>query len=342
MDRKDESSMKKRFSFLCALVLLILARPCTMGLAEDAPLRFSLPQPLYAGQQSLLVQIENENPPGLRVNAFSDGVQLGVSASSLENGQVLLSLSRPLRAGEEILLMLDVQGTRKASGIFPVEARFGCKLQKLRNRIDGLWPVWRDGWEKAFLEGTVNLNISFDLLPFASYPDEAPEIMVEEQEGKARVYVSEPLDENWRVSLAFGIPAVFSPCEWDAAAGAYTGPVDFDSVYLVSDGAAERIGITVVYERRNQFLASYPIVEWVQPDADDPIAFNCYGFGTARSFEGAMYAIVGPQGQWYAEFDVEHSLSSYTNLLTECVYDGNGVLLSGEEPEGYLNPVVIW
>ena len=334
--------MKKLFTLFCVLVLLALTGPWGMGLAEDTALRLSLPEPLYAGQQAILVQIEHENPPGLRINAFSDGKQLGVSASAMENGQVLLSLSRPLRAEEEILLVLDVQGSRKASGRFPVEARFGRKLQKLRARIDALWPVWQGGWEKAYLEGTVNLNVNFDFLPFASYPDEAPEMMVEEKDGKAWIYLSEPLDENWRVCLASGIPAVFSPCEWDAAAGGYTGPADFDSVYLISDGAAERMSVTIVYERANQFLASYPIVEWVQPDADDPVAFNCYGFGTARSFTGAMYAIVGPQGEWYAEFDAQHFLSTYTNLRTECVYDANGALLSGEEPEGYVDPVAKW
>ena len=334
--------MKKLFALFCFLVLLPPALPCAIGLAEDPALQFSLPEPLYAGQQAILVQLEHENPPGLRINAFSDGKQLGTSASTMENGQVLLSLSRPLRAEEEILLVLDVHGRGKTSERFPVQARFGRKLQKLRARIDSLWPIWKDGWEKAYLEGTVQLNVNFDFLPFASYPDEAPEIMVEEKNGTARICLSEPLDENWRICLACGNPVVFSPCEWDAAAGAYTGQADFDSVYLISDGGAERMSITIVYERRNQFLASYPIVEWIQPDVDDPIAFNCYGFGTARSFTGAMYAIVGPQGEWYAEFDAQHFLSTYTNLRTECVYDANGVLLSGEEPEGYVDPVVMW
>lgn len=335
--------MVKRFSLLI-MAFLITALLMVPAAGEEG-LRFSLPQQVFAGQKSLILQMEEENLDNLRVNAFYEGKQIGESAEFMENSQVRLYLARPLKAGEEILIVVELtgeNGIRKAEKTVSVADRFGPKLEKLRSRIDALWPIWEEDWQKAFLEGKVYLNICFDWLPFASYPDEAPELIVEEENGWARIYLSEPLDENWKLSLASGSPVTLNPCEWDDDRGAYTGPAGFDSVYLVSAQTETRLSITVVYEREDHFLASYPILEWVEPDTDEPVAFNCYGFGTAREFKGAMYAIVGPQQAWYAEYGQDHGLSAYTDAINECVYDANGTLLSGEEPENFINPVIIW
>ena len=330
---------------LSLLLLFLLVHAVSPIIAESISEDFSV-EPLYAGSRIIELVLQNGSGSRFLANAFSGGESIAASAERIAENRIVLTLTRPLQAGEEVRLLLQLMEDDRAvweeSSSCEVTDRFSSRLPRLRTRLDQLWPTWKGTWLRLFQEGQVALCAHFDSIPFVAFPDEAPEIMVEESETSARIYLSEPLPEAWHISLASGIPVELTPCEWDDRLGAFTGPAGFDSVYLVSDQESERMSITLVYERAHQFRPSWPIVEWIEPDAENPLAFNCYGFGDPRSFTGGMYAIVGPDAAWYAEYDANHALSNYMNLFTECMYAPDGNLLSGEEPEDYVCPVMIW
>ncbi len=330
--------IRDRFFPWLILLLLLLAS----GAAAEAPLSPVLAEPLLEGADRICLRFD-DTPPGLRVNAFAGGEQIGASAEIGGDGLVIIRLKRSPSEGEEILVAADVLAdgavTREGSAVFTAAGRFRSHLLRLRDRVDGFWPVWQDTWLPAYLDGSLYLRLRFELLPFVTFPDEAPEIAVEEKDGTARVYLSEPLPEDWQVSFASGLPVTLTDAVRDG--DAWTGPAGFDSVYLVSPQAEERMSITVVYQRSDAFLPSYPIVEW-EKDAQDPLAFNCYGFGTARSFAGGMYAIVGGGEAWYAEYGLDGSLTDYMDLNSECVYDREQHLVSGDEALISPRSVKIW
>ena len=329
-------------SFTALLVLLCLAFP---ALGEDT-LTITLAEPLLDGADVLCLRIGNMPPEGLRVNAFCDGQSIGESAEIGDDGLVRLHLARRAAEGEEVCVAADVMtdGAAAARGeaVFTVLSRFASHLARLRARADGFWSVWNDVWLPAFRDGKVYLRIRSEAIPFITYPDEAPEIAVEEEDGKARLYVSETVPEDWQVFFASGLPAEMTDTVRDESGRVFTGEAGFDSVYLVSPQDAERVGVTIVYQRADGFRASCPIVEWVAPDAEDPYAFNCYSFGTARNLSGTMYAIVGDGAAWYADYDIRGTLVSCTDLYTECVYDINGNLVSGGESGVPSQEIVLW
>ena len=53
-----------------------------------------------------------------------------------------------------------------------------------------------------------------------------------------------------------------------------------------------------------------------------------------------MYILAVPGYTICAEYSPEGALLQCTDLMTECVYDPEGRLLYGDEPEGYTWPVV--
>lgn len=196
--------------------------------------------------------------------------------------------------------------------------------------------------EKKAETGSVYLPAIWSEFPFAAWPDEATEIRVRETENRVEIRLADEEIKGWKVCLGRGIPVVYTECTYDAERKIWTAKDigEFDAVYLISEMEAERIGVTVAYERVNGFRAGYPIVEWAMEDGNSRIGFNCYGWGTARSFEGAMFAIATNELAVYAEYGPDGALISYSNLLTECSYDAEDHLISGEEPEGYRNPVI--
>ncbi len=326
--------MKKLFAVLSVLMLL----SCSFSIADES-LSFS-PHPWpCAGDTELVLDISGRTGGMLQANAFAAGAAIAVTGDILEDGSLRLTLARPLTEGEEITVILmedDVQVSR----VYSVKPAHGAKLSDLRTGVDDMRRVM-DEWVDAYRGGQVIIPMFFADLPFIVYPDEAPQIRVTESDDQAAVYLSEPVPEGWTVLLSEGIPVTQRPCEWDEARACFTGTGSFDSVCLYNDGGDSGISITVTYKRDNGFIADYPVIEWVEPGAEDPIGIACYGFGTARSFEGGIWAIVGPNGAFYAEYNSERVLETYWNLITECDYDRFGNLISGEEPDGYVNPVTI-
>ncbi|MBQ6173487.1 MAG: hypothetical protein IJK28_02565 [Clostridia bacterium] len=330
-----------------ALVLVLCCLCPLFSAAEEAlPVTLALAEVPAAGSDTLTLRLGGSVPEGLLVNAFAGEEAIGASAEVAADGLILLKLTRPLAEGETVRVAAELPredgGVAAAALSFTVAGRFDGKLGRLRARVDGMWTVWDETWAPAFREGTVYLRLRLDSIPFVTFPDEAPEMRVEEADGKAFVYLSETLPADWTLSFASGMPVTLTPAVWDETAGAWTGEAGFDSVYLVSAQAEKRMSVTVVYQRSDAFLASWPIVEYVEK-GDEVIAFNCYGYGTARSFGGGMYAIVGQTEAWYAEYGVDGTLTDYINLMTGCVYDPEGHLVEGEEdPEAVHAAIRIW
>ena len=327
---------------LPALLVCVIA----LSVAEEDALSFREAEPIRAGMEKIAFLFLQDAPEGLRMNVFAGEESIVSAVEIVGPDTVEVTLTRPLKEGESVRVFADVladgESQRASEKVLTAESLFGPKLPRLRARADAMWPVWQEQWLPAYLEGEVWLRANFRNLPFATFPDEAPEIAVEENDGAARIRFSEPLPEGWSVSTAIGMPVELTPCQREEETGAFTASAGFDSVYLVSEQAAERIGITIVYQRADGFLASYPIVEWIQPDAEDPLAFNCYGFGTVRGFGGGMYAVMGNGAAWYADYDNSAALVSYMDLMTERTWDAGQQLVGGEAPEGFVPPVVIW
>ena len=326
-----------------ALVLLCLVCPAA---AEDAPaLTLRLAEPLTDGAESVLLDLGPVLPDGLRVNAFLDGEEIGLSAEAAEDGLVLLRLSRPLREGDTVRLAADVPAedghTLAAEAAVPVLNRFHAKLASLRCRVDRMWPVWENIWLPAFRAGEVFLRIRLENMPFITFPDEAPEIIVEERDGRTLVRLSEELPEDWTVFFSGGIPVTLTPAVYDEAAGAWTGDAGILGVFLVSPQAERRMKVTVMYWRMNQFLPAWPVVEYAE-EGETGFGFNCYGSGTARSFQGGMYGLFGDHARWFASYDVTGALTGYTDETSGCAYSLEGTLLSGTEPEGGHDRITIW
>ena len=210
----------------------------------------------------------------------------------------------------------------------------------LRKRVDAMWDIWAGTWSRTFLDGEVLLPNQWKALPFVTWADEAPTLTIHEENGQTEIIFSEPLDEAWRVSLGKGSPVDYTDCRYDAQNGCWRGTGDFDAVYLISDMGKARIGISIAYQRTDDFRPSCPVLEWSREDENDVLGFNCYGWGTTRSFQGGMYAIASDQMAFYAEYDFEGKLTAWWDAMTGCQYDMYDQLVEGEEPPDYVSPVV--
>ena len=210
----------------------------------------------------------------------------------------------------------------------------------LRERVDDMWDTWSGIWSRTFLDGEVLIPTQWRDLPFVTWADEAPTLKVKEENGRAEITFSETLGEAWRVSLGKGIPVEYTACEYDVAGGCWAGEGAFDAVYLISDMEADRIGISVAYQRTDDFRPSCPVLEWSREEEDNVLAFSCIGWGTTRGFQGGMYAVATDQEAYYAEYDANGVLTAWYDGMTGCQYDAYDVLVEGEEPEGYEIPVV--
>ena len=203
-----------------------------------------------------------------------------------------------------------------------------------------MWEIWTGQWSRTFLDGEVFLPLLWKLIPFLTWADEAPTMRVQEKDGRVEVSFSEEITEAWHVCLGNGLPVVFSDCTPARERKTWTGEGDFDSVWLISDMTDQRIGISIAYQRTDEFRPSSPVLEWGREEDGEVLGFSCYGWGTTRSFQGGMYAIASDQMAFYAEYDAEGALKAWYDGLTGCQYNEYDELIEGEEPEGYVCPVV--
>ena len=209
----------------------------------------------------------------------------------------------------------------------------------LRERVDGMWEIWSGSWSRTFLDGEVYLPYQWKQIPFVTWADEAPTLRVEE-EGEVRISFSEPIGGDWRVCLGEGMPIEYRDCAYDPESGCWTGGGSFDGVYLISDMTETRIGISVAYQRTDEFRPSCPVLSWIREEEGAVLGMCCYGWGTTRGFQGGMYAVATDEAAFYGEYDGEGALCAWYDAMTGCRYDAKDRLEEGEEPEGYVSPVV--
>ena len=148
------------------------------------------------------------------------------------------------------------------------------------------------------------------------------------------------MPDGWRIEIGAGEPVETIPCGYDAEAGCWIGSGSFETVYLVRDGQKDGFEIRIPYSRQNAYLAEYPIVQYVHQTDTETHAFACHGWGTPRNYQGSIYGVVFDDRSFYAEYGLDHHLSCYYDGVTGCAYEVGGRLLEGEEPEGYVNPVI--
>ena len=290
-------------------------------------------------QISLILQTDATN---LQAGVFAEDENLAASVT-VGNRRLTISLTRALKEGETVLIVAegtDDESLPRQQGIYSVYSPFSGHLAALRLQVDQMWESWTKIRKENLEQGIFIVPHIYREVSFLTWPDEAPEIRVTENGNHAAIYVEDQDLDGWRICLGQGIPVVYTDCVWDEGLKAYTAEGPFDSVYLISDMGEERIGITICYERENGFLADYPQIEWVKEEEGGPIGFACYGWGTPRRFDGGMYIIINPEHIIVAEYSGTGALASYTDQMTECTYTNEDMLLYGEEPEGYVNPVI--
>jgi len=327
------------------LILGLLSGCCTAS-AETASedVWFTVSVLPREGDRSITLRLVTDYTE-LQAGAFVNGENLTGTVSISEHSMTI-SLLRPLKEGETVIIAAEGKNGDQALTLkereITVSPRFQPKLTALRQRVDQMWDIWSGSWLQTLARGSVYFPTIWKELPFVTWADEAPEIQVQEADNRVYVYLREALDAGWRICLGYDMPVVYTDCVWDEDSGAYVAGGEYDSVWLISDMENERIGISIRYRKEDGFLPSYPVLEWSVEDNETGMAgFGCYGWGTTRSFTGGMYIAVYQSSLAYsAEYDAEGALLNYTDLLTDCVYSNTDELISGTEPEGFVNPVI--
>ena len=335
MNRSSVAGLFRRY--VCLLVIALLccvALSCAAGedsftaTEGDSSLRVTLP--------SLLQDVS--------VNLFS-GEESLLDSVEQEDSDLRLTLTRPLRASENLLLLLSGTDAEKqaveTSMTCSVASLFEGKLSALTRRATEFRSSWVDTWLPLVQQEKIDIPFVWRNLPFALWPDEAPEIRVLSSGASSVIYLSEPVPEDWRICTGKDIPVVYSPCDYDAALGAWVTQEPFESVFLIHDMTADSASLTIEYKSADSFRASYPVVEYVREQDGTASGFNSYGWGTSRSFDGGMFAIVAGETIVYAEYgpDQGGSLVNYFLPVIDCSFDPEGNLLSGAIPEDFINPV---
>lgn len=291
---------------------------------------------------------EGEQQVVLRLNAEAGRVQAGVfskkesltASVALAESHLTILLVRPLKAGEEITVVVEGPDGLQEQTSACVSSLFSSRLTNLRSRVDQMWESWEQIRREYLDKGLFPLPHLWNDIPFLTWADEAPELVVMEDGDHVRIYMNEEETDGWEISLGYGIPMSYTLCVWDESIGAYTSDGPFDSVCLTSAMDSSRLAITIQYDRENDFLPSYPVVEWGQETESDQIGLSVYGWGTTRSFQGGMYFLVCSGYTLAAEYNAEGVLVNYSDLMTNCTYSSEDTIISGREPEGYINPVV--
>ncbi len=327
-----------------ALLLWICVLLCGISAAAETEETcwLTFDRPVLAGDATLTLRLDG-TLSDVKVNVFLQEKELAEEA--VQSGNLLeLSLKQPLCEGDELTILAagTVGDGKKAEARLTavVPSLFLSPLENLRARADAMWDIWQESWATPAEQGKVYLPKLWKDLPFITWADEAPKIIVRQNKEGIRVFLEDPLPEGWILRAGAGIPIVYTDCEWDEASRSWTAKGSFDSVHLISEMTENRLGLSVSYWEADEFLPSFPVVEWVQESESGPSGFNCYGLGNVRYHQGGIYSFVDPEHIFVAEYDAEGGMISYTDMQTDCSYSVEDQLLSGEEPAGYANPVI--
>ena len=333
------SGEDRRLLWTAAMVLMIGV--LVFGTAGAEGLRMA-EQP-WIGDQQVRVTIQ-EKLTNLEANVFSGDENLGRSAER-SGEEITIILARELREGELLDIRVRGYGTEGTEKELSIQARvrgfFASKLTGLEERTAEMWKQWTENIGPDFEAGRIFLPSVWGRLPFTAWPDEAPEIHVRETEKGCEIAIEEAVPEGWRVRVGKGLIVEYTDCLWNGTTEMWEAEdPDFEAVYLIRDADKDQIGISIRYARINQYAAEYPVLEWAGEFGEHQTGFSCYGWGTARRFDGAMYAVADEEKGIYAEYGADGILASYSDPYTGCAYDANDQLIAGEEPEGWVNPVV--
>ncbi len=326
---------------LCSLMLIFSL--CFSACADTADPEglFSLVSPVTEKDLEIRLQL-TASLSDLKANVFAGEEAIASSAQS-EGDLLVISLLRPAVAGEALRILLngtDENGAAQQTELtVTVSPLFGTKLSQLTARAAEMASAWHDVWAPKLADGKVPLPHFGKELPFLTWPDEAPELAVQEEAGTLWFSLSEPVSGEWVLCTGKDMPIVYTDCLYDAERDAWQAAGDFDSVWLMLPETPEHCSIAIQYSPEQEYLAQYPVVEWT--DAATDTAFNCYGWGTARAFEGGMFAMMLGEGlMFFAEYDRDHMLTGYTDAIHDLAWNAEDELISGELPEGFQNPVV--
>ena len=337
--KKSFREMLRRGVLLPALILLALA-PAFPARAEAALPVLTAEKPVREGDAEICFVLEGEYPDGLEANVFS-GEESLLDKAVLKNDRLSLLLLRPVAEGEALRMIVAGNGKTLLDTEMIAEEAENTRLAALEARIPPMLQAWQEAHLPVLMEGAFYLPLNWTDLPFVLYPDEAPELTVSEEPEETRIRLQGALPTGWNVYLSSGVPEELSLCAYDEKEACWVGSGAFDAVKLIRDGRPDNVRIDVSYRRENGYLAEYPTLEYNQTTDGQLAAFTCYGWGTARDFQGSMYGLVLNDQSFYAEYGLNHLIKWYWDGVSGCVYDEYGKLLEGEEAEGFVNPVIL-
>ena len=120
----------------------------------------------------------------------------------------------------------------------------------------------------------------------------------------------------------------------------WTGSGEFESVYITREGMEDHVSIQIAYSKDMEYLPQYPVLLYKAENGSEVEALACYGWGTAREYNGGMYTVAGNGMVYSAEYNPDHTLRCYYDEANGTEYDAQDHLTAGTEPENYVNPVV--
>ena len=328
-----------RKALIGGLVLMMLLSGISWAAAEKSGETLRLMRAPQGGDDMILLRIDVGETETMQ-SAVMSGKEDLLSSAVLDEDLLILRLSRPLKSGEDIHVTVSVNKSFQKTLEVTVKSARNPKLERMEEKICGMVENWKKQVFSELQEGIVYLPLTCRNLPVLFYPDEAPEIFVTENDEDIDIRLSGALPEGWQVCLAKGLPVELKECTWDEQKECWTGRGAFESVYITREGMEDHVSIQIVYSKDLEYLPQYPVLIYQAENGTEVEALGCYGWGTAREYNGGMYTVIGNGMQYAAEYNPDHTLRCYYDLIHETEYDAKDLLTAGTEPENYVNPVV--
>ena len=328
-----------RRALIGGLVLMMLLSGISWAAAEILGGAITLMRTPQGGDEMILLQMDAEETEKMQ-SAVMSGKEDVLSSAVLDEDLLILWLSRPLKSGEDIHVTVSVNERFQKTLELTVKSALNPKLERMEEKIRGIVENWKKQVFSELQDDIVYLPTTWKAIPIALYPDEAPEICVNESDEDTEITLSGRLPEGWKVCLAKGLPVELKECTWDEQKECWTGSGEFESVYITREGIEDHVSIEIVYSKDMEYLPQYPVLLYKAENGSEVEALVCYGWGTAREYNGGMYTVVGNGKVYYAEYNPDHTLRCYYDQVNGTEYDARDHLTAGTEPENYVNPVV--
>ena len=328
-----------RRALIGGLVLMMLLSGISWAAAEILGGAITLMRTPQGGDEMILLQMDAEETEKMQ-SAVMSGKEDVLSSAVLDEDLLILRLSRPLKSGEDIHVTVSVNERFQKTLELTVKSALNPKLERMEEKIRGIVENWKKQVFSELQDDIVYLPTTWKAIPIALYPDEAPEICVTESDDDTEITLSGRLPEGWKVCLAKGLPVELKECTWDEQKECWTGSGEFESVYITREGMEDHVSIEIVYSKDMEYLPQYPVLLYKAENSSEVEALACYGWGTAREYNGGMYTVVGNGMVYSAEYNPDHTLRCYYDEANGTEYDAQDHLTAGTEPENYVNPVV--